>query len=236
MDRNGMFTVVDGITGSGKSTILEVAREWAKEASLRIFDLKEWSKTHNRPPLFEEINDFDVYFTFEPTRTWVGAAIRQEMSRTDEPYDTREVAQAFAIDRHLMYRRLIVPALTSGKTVIQDRSVTSSLIIQPLLDPNLSVEEVRSLPGNAFALENAPDRLILTSCDPKTAAERIARRSDDSKGIYEHTDLLVKEAKAFESDWFTCLMKKHGTKIVTIDTNTSLESTRQAAYRLFAQN
>jgi thymidylate kinase len=231
---NGRLTVVDGITGSGKSTILEVAREWAKDASLRIFDLKEWSQSHDAPPEFKDIADYDVYFTFEPTRTWIGSAIRFELSRTDHPYNIREIAQAFAIDRHLMYRRLIVPALEAGKIIIQDRSVTSSLIIQPLLDASLSVEEVASLPGNAFALDHAPNTLILTSVDPETAGARIQSRTDDSKGVYEQLDLLRKEADAFQSDWFHALMTSHGTKIQPIDTSLDIETTRKEAYRLFA--
>lgn len=233
--RNGRFIVVDGLTGSGKSTILEEARRWASDASMRLFDLKEWFEEHHAPPRFEDVAEHDAFFTFEPTRGWIGAAIRYEMSRIDGPYSAKEIAHAFALDRHIMYERLILPALNAGKTVIQDRSVTSSLIIQPLLDGTLSVEDVASLPGNAFALKHAPDTLVLTKLDPEIAVERMAARADDSKGIYEQLDLLKKEADAFESEWFHSMMNARGTTINTLNTNLDIQSTRKEAYSLFAR-
>src|SRR5437879_6314835 len=121
----GRFIVIDGIAGSGKSTIADAAAQWAQRQGHRVFRLQEWEKAHGTPPVLADVGEANVVFTYEPTRSWIGAAIRGELSRMDEPYDGLEIAHAFALDRQSLYRRLILPALEAGKTVIQERSVSS---------------------------------------------------------------------------------------------------------------
>ncbi|MFH1404744.1 MAG: dTMP kinase [Patescibacteria group bacterium] len=230
--QTGNFVVVDGIAGAGKSTILNTARRLAQQNGMRIFDLNEWSEQNSHPPLFEDIADYDVYFTFEPTRTWVGSSIRHELSRTDDAYGGEELAHAFALDRMIMYKRLIIPARTAGKTIIQDRSVTSSIVYQPI-QSGLPVETIMALPGNKLALLHAPDHLILIKLDPEIAVQRIYARNDESKGIYEMLDLLTKVHNSFHSEWFYNLMEKHNTTLNIFDTSSDLDSTLKKAEELF---
>ena len=111
---NGTFIMIDGIAGSGKTTVIQAMFKELVARGLRCFRLQDWKETH--PPRFEEIPDFDVYFTSEPTRQWIGAAIREEMSRVDQLYGGEELAHAFALDREIMYRRLIIPAKRAKKS------------------------------------------------------------------------------------------------------------------------
>lgn len=229
------FVVVDGLTGSGKSTILRAIKQWSLACGHKIFDLEEWSKTHPEPPTFDQIKDFDVYFTFEPTKTWIGSAIRYEMSRTDEPYNGLELAHAFSLDRLVHYKRLVLPALRAGKTVIQDRSVSTSIVYQPAMAGGPTLEELLKLPGNALALEHAPDALILTHVKPETAQARLAARENESKGVFEDVELLRKISERFASDWFSRLYHDHGTAVHHFNADVSREQMENDAQKLIEQ-
>lgn len=226
----GKFIMVDGLTGSGKSTILNAVHAWAISCGHRIWRLQDWKESV--PPRFEDIADFDVYFTYEPTRTWVGSAIRYELSREDEPYGGEELAHAFALDREISYRRLIIPALNAGKTIIQDRGVGSSLVYQPVMKNSVPLETVLALPGNTLALQNAPDALILTRLDPKIAMARIKARSDDSKGVFADLDFIKTQSERFASSWFKGLFEAQGTRVFELDTSGTLEESQSRATQL----
>jgi dTMP kinase len=222
--KRGKFIMIDGIAGSGKSTILRAAKEWAKTKNLKVFDLTEWSKDHKQPPSFSEVADCDIFFTFEPTRTWVGDAIRFELSRDDKPYTGEELAHAFALDRSIMYKRLIIPALENGRHVIQDRGVSTSIVYQPIQPKSISLRRLLKLPGNAAAMKYAPDFMILIDIDVKTAIERIGQRNDDSKGVFQGPAFLKKLAKRFRSRWFSWLFTRHGASVHAFDTRLPLET------------
>lgn len=222
--------MVDGITGSGKSTVLGAVTNWAVECGHRIYRLQDWQEPV--PPRFEDIPDYDVYFTFEPTRTWIGAAIRHELARTDKPYGGEELAHAFALDRELSYRRLIIPVLAAGKTVIQDRGVSSSIVYQPVMPNSVPVETILSLPGNKLALEHAPTALVLTKLPADVAAGRIAGRGGESKGVFADVEFLKKQEERFASEWFRKLFEEHGTKVFELDTSGSLEQSQRLATEL----
>lgn len=227
---SGRFIVVDGLTGSGKSTVLQAVQTWAHACNHTVFRLQDWQGDFY--PSYQEISDFDVYFTFEPTRTWIGAAIRQELSRDDDPYTGEELAHAFALDRHISYRKLILPALQAGKTVIQDRSVSSSIVYQPVMNRSVSLEYLLSLPGNKLALEHAPNALVLTKLDPQIAVQRIQKRSGDSKGVFADLAFLEKQAERFQAPWFRNLFLDRGTKIFELDTSSTLEESQRQATQL----
>ncbi|MBI4435745.1 hypothetical protein HY630_03670 [Candidatus Uhrbacteria bacterium] len=230
MRTKGRFIIVDGLTGSGKSTILQAVTHWAVECGHRIFRLQDWKEP--APPRFEDISDYDVYFTLEPTRSWIGAAIRQELSRTDQPYGGEELAHAFALDRELQYRRLIIPALAAGKTVIQDRGVSSSIVYQPVMPNSVPLEMILSLPGNKLAMEYAPNALVLTRLGAQEAALRIASRAGESKGVFADQEFLKKQEERFASDWFTELFESRGTRVFHLDTRGSQEESQVQATKL----
>ena len=189
--------------------------------------MQDWKL--DRPPMFDELPEMDVLFSFEPSRTWVGAAIRQELSQTEHPYGCAEVAQAFSLDRQIQYRKLNLPALAAGKIIIQDRSVSSSLVYQPLMPNALSLDQVAALPGNAFAIEHAPNHLILTSLPVDTIVERIKSRTDDSKGVWQDIELLRRADQEYRSEWFRELFESHGTELHSLDTGKSIEESRANA-------
>ena len=230
MSRKGRFIIVDGIAGSGKSTVLKSVHAWAEDCDHRIFHLSDWESLE--PPTYDQVRDNDVFFTYEPTRTWVGSTIRYELSREDNPYGGEELAHAFALDRQIMYRRLIIPALEDGKTIIQDRGVSSSLVYQPIMPNSVPLETIIKLPGNQLALEHAPNALILATVTAQVAHERIQNRDDDSKGVFANPEFLKKLEHRFKETWFRELFESRGTSIFELDTGGTLEDSSKRATNL----
>lgn len=221
---NGRFIMIDGIAGSGKSTLLRAAETWAKECGHKVFDMRAWTKEHADPPTFDQVKDYDVFFTYEPTRQWVGAAIRFELSRTDLPYNGESLAHAFALDREIMYKRLIIPALEAGKTVFQDRGVCTSIVYQPIMPGGISLRRLLKLPGNALALKHPPTALIVTDLDPAVAVERLKKRDEESRGVFADVAFLRRVTKRFRSHWFSYLFHRLGTSVHAFDTDVPMDA------------
>ncbi len=205
----GQFIVIDGVAGSGKSTLIRAIKKQLQEKGLKIFDLAEWTKEHAEPPHFKDIADYDAYFTFEPTKYWAGAAIRYELSHTNA--SGMIIGEAFSVDRHVQYNRLIIPALEASKIIIQDRSVSSSIVYQPIMDNAPTIDELLEMPGNALAMAYPPNHLILTHIDPEKLQERFDTRDDESKGVFENIEFLKKVNERFQSDWFSQIFTSRGT-------------------------
>lgn len=227
--KSGVFIVIDGIAGSGKSTIVRSWKEWVRAQNVQTFDLLEWTQSNDTPPTLEDIKAADVLFTFEPTKQWIGSAIRHEMSHG--AYTGVEHAHAFALDRLIAYRRLIIPALNAGKTIIQDRSVSSSIAYQPIMPGGPELDDLLNLPGNKLALEHAPTHLVLTKIAPEDVISRL-KRNDDSKGVFEDIELLKQIYERYQSDWYRELFIQAGTRIHDLDTSTQLDTTIQHATSL----
>ena len=221
----GTFIMFDGIAGSGKSTLLQALKESFITSGKRVFDIQDWNAQHQSPPHINDILEYDVYMLAEPTKTWIGSAIRQEIAFHPEYYSARTQAEVFALDRMMQYRRVVIPALRLGKTIIQDRGVTTSLVYQSTLDPQLSMQDIAYLAGNRIALEYAPTHLVLTQIDPSIALARRNNRTDTSKGMYEETELLRRAQETFHNQAFYDFMKAHGTSIHTVNTNGDIDST-----------
>ncbi len=216
---SGRFLVVDGIAGSGKSTLLKSIKEEYRHEGARIFDLKEWCAKNRGIPTIADVKDADILFTYEPTGSWIGEAIRLEMSQTENPYSAISLAQAFSLDRLILYNRLILPARAKGIPIIQDRSVTSSLVYQTTMEDAMPLDSLLALPGNDLAMLNAPNHLILTDLDPTIAVSRASKRKELSKGVFQELELLQQIDDAFKSPWFEKLITDSGTEIHRISTN-----------------
>lgn len=218
-DSSGRFLIVDGIAGSGKSTLLKHLKEEFRHEGARVFDLKDWCAKHRTIPTFDDAKDADILFTYEPTGSWIGEAIRLEMSQKEHPYSAISLAQAFSLDRLVLYNRLIIPARNAGKPIIQDRSFTSSIVYQTTMENPLSLESLLDLPGNRLALEHPPNHLILTDLDPELAISRASKRKELSKGVFQELELLQKIDSAFKAPWFENLLKDAGIKIHRVSTD-----------------
>lgn len=231
-----MFLMIEGIDGSGKSTIVDAVLEYFRGQNKRVFDIKAWVKENRELPEPGQFDGFDVMAGHEPTYGWIGACIRSEMTaKNGRTYESRDIAAAFALDRLVLYTRCYLPALKNGKIIVADRGVATSLVYQPVMDKSITDEEVRSLHGNAFALEHAPDHLLIADVDPKIAIDRaLGRLEKQDNSIFEKESLLATFHDRYHSDWFRDIFEARGTKVHFIDTSGSLENTRERTRDLIA--
>jgi thymidylate kinase len=231
----GRYIMVDGIDGSGKSTVTSAVRDWADARLMRTFRLDTWCRDQGTIPRFEEVADKDVYFVFEPTKAWAGSAVRYEMIGAGSQYSGVEQAHGFALDRLILHRRLILPALAAGKTVVSDRGVTTSIVYQPMMPGGPTLEELLALPGNQVAMKNRPDHLVIACIPPAKALARLPSRTDgDPAQMYERIEYLTTFDERFRSEWFTNLFCELGTAVHCLNTDCSIDEARKNAADLVA--
>lgn len=216
--------MIDGIDGSGKSTILNVMTQELQSKGSSIFNVPQWSKTNQKLPNIKDCDKANIILSAEPTNVWVGAAIREELIKSGREWNGKIIAKAFSLDRLILYKRLIIPLRENGKLILQDRGVSTSIIYQPIQNDSVNLEELTHLPGNKVALENPPDILIIAGCEPMQAIERLQKRSgkqDDS--IFEKFEFLEKIHTRFHSVWFQEIWESRGTKVIYFNTNKNLD-------------
>ncbi len=215
----GKFVIIDGPDGAGKSHGMSGLVQWAKTNSLKLFDLYEFAQRENRIPSFDKLQEFDVLLSCEPTLAWVGKAIKEELIRSDiaTQYSGISIAQAFAIDREILYRKLLIPALKNGKLVFQERGFLTSFVYQPL-QIHIPLSQLMSLPGNKLAMKNPPDLVIICTTEPEYLIMRIRQRNAKSQ-IFEKLNFLRKVHQRYKSSWLRELLNKIGTSVAYIDTS-----------------
>ena len=146
MSKSGLFIVLEGVDGSGKSTH---ARLLCEELGKR---------------------KFDVLQTDEPSQGIIGRLIREHAEQGDRRMPTEVEALLFAADRFEHTRNVIEPALAKGQVVVSDRYLHSSLAYQGA--GGLSVDWIRDL--NRFALK--PDLGILLDLNIEKVFQRMGHR------------------------------------------------------------
>lgn len=230
-----LFVIIDGIDGSGKNTIARAMLDELAESGKQVFDLVAWSRDHGRLPTVEECSDADVFFTTEPSHVWIGSAIRQELIREGTSYSHRTIAEAFALDRLMLYRRLIIPLRARGKIIIQERGVPSSIVYQADQEGGYSLRELIALPGNALALEHAPDHLVIADCEPASAIARLAARAEkQDQAIFEKLSILEQFHARYHASWFQELWSSRNTPLHYLPATRPIDEVRALA-RIFIQ-
>lgn len=221
--------MVDGIDGSGKSTIVRAIVDELGQ-NKRVFDISEWSKKNHALPSLEDCEQADIINSTEPTYAWVGAAIRGELIKKRTSFKTADIAAAFSLDRLILYKRLLIPLLEAGKTIVQDRGVSSTIAYQ---GADLNLEQVIALSGNQLTLEHAPDVLIIADCSADTALKRLAARTDkQDEAIFEDRTFLEELRERYQAPWFQDLWKEKGTKLISFDTEPSIEEVKSQTKKL----
>jgi dTMP kinase len=153
----GRFISLEGGEGVGKSTQVRALADALKARGI------------------------DVVTTREPGGSAGAEAIRELLLQGDDArWGARAEALLFAAARADHVEKTIRPALESGKWVLSDRFVDSSLAYQGGAG-GLGIEAVREI--NAFAVENVfPDRAVVLTLEDGAERAR-ARDSDGSDRI-----------------------------------------------------
>ena len=143
----GLFIVLEGPDGSGKSTMSKMIASYLEE------------KGHN------------IVFTREPGGTPISEKIRDIIldNKNLEMADTTE-ALLYAAARAQLVAEKIKPLLENGETIISERFVYSSLVYQGI-GRNLGVNNVKMI--NDFGLQGIePDIVLFFDIDPEKALNR----------------------------------------------------------------
>lgn len=143
----GLFIVIEGPDGSGKSTMAKKIGEY--------FRLK----------------GHKIEFTREPGGTPISEKIRKlilDKNNTEMSYRTE--ALLYAAARAQLVSQKITPWLEDGKIVISERYVYSSLVYQGI-GRNLGIDEIKKI--NDFATSGLePDVVLFFDIDPECALKR----------------------------------------------------------------
>lgn len=179
-----MFVVIEGPNGAGKTSI---ARRLSEHLTLRGITTEVLS---------------------QPSRGPAGLMARErEHELVGWPLAALVVA-----DRYLQLREEIEPALDAGKTVILDRYVASTLVLQRLdgLDPRILWDM------NAAALR--PDLTVVLQADPDTLRARLRDRARLSR-FEQMPDGVESELRYFAEA--ADQLEAHGYEVVRLDTTES---------------
>ncbi|MBI2143818.1 thymidylate kinase [Candidatus Woesearchaeota archaeon] len=229
------FVMVDGLDGSGKGTIVDALQKWAELKGMKVLDLRSYCREKNTFPEPEEALQYDAVVSAEPTFCYVGKAIREELVRAlDRRYSAITLAQAFALDREMLYKRVLIPAIKAGKYVFQERGLSSSLVYQPVQE-HIQLSELIKLPGNRTALQFAPNLFIIATVRPETVIKRLGTREKKDYSIFDNLSFQRNVDSRFRSDWLRQLFEQHGSKVVYLNTDEpkTAEDTQKEAVTVF---
>lgn len=194
----GIFITFEGIDGSGKSTQLRLLGTFLRSQGL------------------------DVLTTREPGGTPVGLRLRAALLDAHEEVDPLTELLVFAADRAQHVRRVLRPALESGKIVLSDRYADATVAYQGHgrgFSPELIEEIVR------LATEGLRPDLTLLFDLP--VAESIARTSRRANGKHRG-DRLDAEDPEFHSrvrDAYLRIAAEDPERFRIINTTGSVENT-----------
>lgn len=217
--RTGLFVVADGLDGAGKGTIITALKEHLiVNRNLRAIDLRQYWDEYKTYPSWEEMDLAQVIVSCEATNVWVGKAVREEFVRKGAGYSAYDIAMAFALDRQVLCKRVIIPALASGKIILQERCVATSLVYQPLQKDPIDREALVKLPGNALELAYAPDLLFVPLISGEVAMDRIGGRTDkNDNAVFEKIEFLKKADIEYRQSWFKEFFESKGTRVEYMD-------------------
>lgn len=167
---NGKFITIEGIDGSGKSTM-----------SQRIVDkIKE--------------RGFGVILTREPGGTDVSEKIREVILHND--IDSKTEVLLFAASRREHIVKKIKPSLEKGIFVVCDRFLDSSIAYQAY-GRGLDKQEILSI--NNYALGGVkPDVTLYFDVDVERGLARTQKRDDNNKLDRESVEFYEKIKSAYD--------------------------------------
>ncbi len=242
MSNPGKFLVVDGLDGVGKGVILDTLVEEAKKSGKKVFDVNEfWKERDYHPPLDLIFNKCDVIITSEPTFAGIGRVIRQELiAKNNRDYTPEAVAEAYALDRRILYEQLLLPALDAGISVYQSRSFSTSLAYQQQsaidLGLDLPIEKILRIPGNAFCYAHPMDYLVIPNIvNVEEVLQRIAAREKDDKCKFENLGFQLKLKKIYDSEEFRNIFRQKGVQMIDLDAGVNVEHTQEQAREFYGK-
>ncbi len=256
--RKAKFLMVDGLDGSGKGFIVNYLENLLKERNFSPYDIRTIGRKDDSRDYFPEFSDiydkgnirgYRTLIFMEPSDVGVGHDLRKEIFvASDRKYPVESQAMAFALQREILYKRLLIKkALDYFDFIIAERGFTSSIAFQPLYsemsgeNPRFGVDDVLKLQGNRIALNYIPDFILIADVDAKTAMQRLNKREKKDNAIYEKLKFQTELRKIYTGERSLSINGKSmtlkdflekkgkevgvGTKYILLSTDGKLEDT-----------
>ena len=166
------FIVVEGSEGVGKSSQIKIIERY-------LID-----------------NKIDYILTREPGGTSFGESIRDIILNGDNNTEELTDSLLFYASRYENYKKIILPALDAGKTVVCDRYHYSTLVYQGIVGNNSSVKAIHEIFDAIYS--KMIDHIIYLYTTPKESFKRISKRSVTDKFESRGLSYLEDLSNAYE--------------------------------------
>ncbi len=181
----GKLITLEGIDGTGKSSIAKMLRR--------------------RFP--------DAVFTAEPTKSWIGKAVKKSIESEADPLAELFL---FVADHAEHIAKVIRPALEEGKLVISDRYSDSRYAYQGATLSGIFEDAMEWVKNIHKGWTIVPDLTVLFTIDPGIAVSRCGVRGNHTK--FEKIEFLKKVQGNFLG-----LAKREPRRFAVIDAGKELE-------------
>lgn len=152
MTKKGLFITFEGADGCGKTTQLNLLKEYLEK------------------------NGYNVLVTREPGGKGLGEKFREILLNYDGVVSERCESFLFLADRAQNIDTIVKPAIESGKIVLCDRHIDSSVAYQGY-GRGLNIEKIKQL--NTLATGGLlPDLTLVFDIDIETSMKRVGKEKD----------------------------------------------------------
>ena len=166
------FIVVEGSEGVGKSSQIKIIERYLIN------------------------NKIDYILTREPGGTSFGESIRDIILNDDDNTEELTDSLLFYASRYENYKKIILPALDAGKTVVCDRYHYSTLVYQGIVGNNSYVKAIHEIFDAIYS--KMIDHIIYLYTTPKESFKRISKRSVTDKFESRGLSYLEDLSNAYE--------------------------------------
>ena len=164
MNKTGLLISIEGIDGSGKSSLAKKITETLKS------------------------KNFDALLTQEPGGTILGKKLREILHEEKESTCNKSEFLLFAADRAQHFEEIIVPELEKGKIIISDRLNDASTAYQGY-GRCLDLPIIHQT--NQWVMQNIkPDLIFYIKLDLQTAMNRILQRGQKLTSFEKEQELF----------------------------------------------
>lgn len=201
----GIFITIEGPDGAGKTSVIK-----------------------KLIPMLVETIQQEIVATREPGGSRIAEEIRELILNPENiEMDIRTEALLYAAGRRQHLVEKIIPALETGKVVICDRFVDSSLAYQGVAR-GIGISEVAEI--NQFATDNlSPDLTLYLDIEAHLGLERINQNKDNRQ--FDRLDQETLEFHEKVRSAYLTIAKEQSERIVQIDASQELEKVVAECYQ-----